>query len=41
MMILADAKPSLIDINFGMVFWKNVSFLIGVVVVRKRRRFMS
>jgi F-type H+-transporting ATPase subunit b len=35
MMILAAAKPSLIDINFGLMFWTIVSFLIVLVVLKK------
>ena len=35
MLILAAAKPSLIDINFGLMFWTIVSFLIVLVVLKK------
>jgi F-type H+-transporting ATPase subunit b len=35
MMLLSAAKPSLIDINFGLMFWTIVSFLIVLVVLKK------
>src|ERR1700759_3570482 len=35
MLILDAAKPSLIDINFGLMFWTIVSFLIVLVVLKK------
>src|SRR4051794_14825071 len=35
MLILAAAKPSLIDINFGLMFWTIVSFVIVLIVLKK------
>jgi F-type H+-transporting ATPase subunit b len=35
MLILEAAKPSLIDINFGLMFWTIVSFLVVLVVLKK------
>ena len=35
MPILAAAKPSLIDINFGLMFWTIVSFLIVLFVLKR------
>jgi F-type H+-transporting ATPase subunit b len=35
MPVLEAAKPSLIDINFGLMFWTLVTFVIVLVVLRK------
>jgi F-type H+-transporting ATPase subunit b len=35
MLILEAAKPSLIDINFGLMFWTIFSFLVVLVVLKK------
>src|SRR5436190_4678320 len=35
MLILGAARPSLIDIDFGLMFWTIVSFLIVLVVLKK------
>jgi F-type H+-transporting ATPase subunit b len=35
MLLLEAAKPSLIDINFGLMFWTIVTFLIVLVVLKK------
>ncbi len=35
MPLLEAAKPSLIDINFGLMFWTIVTFLIVLVVLKK------
>ena len=35
MLILEAAKPSLIDINFGLMFWTILSFLVVLVVLKK------
>jgi F-type H+-transporting ATPase subunit b len=35
MLILAAAKPSLIDINFGLMFWTILSFLVVLIVLKK------
>ena len=36
MLILADAaEPSLIDINFGLMFWTIVTFVIVLLVLKK------
>jgi F-type H+-transporting ATPase subunit b len=35
MLLLEAAKPSLIDINFGLMFWTILTFLIVLVVLKK------
>ena len=35
MLLLAAAKPSLIDINFGLMFWTIVTFLVVLVILKR------
>src|SRR5213593_461282 len=35
MLLLKAAEPSLIDINFGLMFWTLVTFVIVLVVLKK------
>jgi F-type H+-transporting ATPase subunit b len=36
MLLLKAAEPSLIDINFGLMFWTLVTFVIVLVVLKKK-----
>ena len=36
MLLLKAAEPSLIDINFGLMFWTLVTFVIVLIVLKKK-----